>query len=55
MKSASRNIGKRQYTTPQLTVHGTLGEVTQQLEEPNKIIGPSDGHTFQGIDIGAIS
>jgi hypothetical protein len=53
MQSTSKSIGKRQYTTPQLTVHGTLGEVTQQ--EPNKQFGTSDGLTFLGQPIGNIS
>jgi hypothetical protein len=53
MQSTSKDVGKRQYTTPQLTVHGTLDEVTQQ--EPNKQFGPTDGFTFQGIPIGNIS
>jgi hypothetical protein len=54
MQSTTRNLGRRQYTTPQLAVHGTLEEVTQQLE-PNKQVGPTDGFTFQGIDISNIS
>jgi len=51
MQSASEN-GKRQYTTPRLTVHGTLEEVTKQQ---NKTWGASDGFLFQGISITNVS
>lgn len=43
---------KRQYTTPQLTVHGTLEEVTKQQ---NKTYGSSDGFLFQGVSITNVS
>jgi hypothetical protein len=43
---------KRQYTTPMLTVHGTLEEVTKQQ---NKGFGSSDGYLFQGVPITNIS
>jgi hypothetical protein len=39
----SDNSGKRPYTTPQVTVHGTLEEITKQ----NKDLGGADGITFQ--------
>jgi hypothetical protein len=44
---------KRQYTTPQLTVHGTLDAVTQQ--DPTKQFGSSDGLTFLGQPITNVS
>ena len=44
---------KRSYTTPKLTVHGTLEEVTQQLQ--NKGMGASDGYMYMGIPITNIS
>ena len=40
----SDNSGKRRYTTPQVTVHGTLEQLTKQT---NKDLGGSDGFTFQ--------
>ena len=43
---------KRPYTTPRLTVHGTLEEVTKQQ---NKGFGPTDGFLFQGVPIQNIS
>jgi len=43
---------KREYTTPQLTVHGTLEEVTKQQ---NKTWGSSDGFLFQGVSIANVS
>jgi hypothetical protein len=51
MQSTNEN-GKRQYTTPRLTVHGTLEEVTKQQ---NKTWGSSDGFLFQGISITNVS
>lgn len=42
---------KRPYTTPKLTVHGTLEEVTKQ----NKGYGSSDGFFFMGAPIMNIS
>jgi len=43
---------KRQYTTPKLTEHGTLEEVTKQI---NKTWGASDGFLFQGVAITNVS
>ena len=40
---------KGAYSTPVLTIHGTLAEITAQVQ--NKIYGPTDGFAFQGIDI----
>lgn len=42
---------KRPYTTPQLTVHGTLEDVTKG----DKTYGPTDGMTFQGAPIMNVS
>ena len=47
-----KSTEKRQYTTPTLTVHGTLEEVTKQQ---NKGYGSSDGFLFMGIPITNIS
>jgi len=52
MQSTSENSGKRPYTTPRLTVHGTLEDVTQQQ---NKTYGLSDGFLFQGAPIANVS
>ena len=41
--------GKRYYTTPQLTMHGTLEQLTKQFIE--KKAGLSDGFIFQGITL----
>ena len=49
MKSTTE---KRQYTTPTLTAHGTLEEVTKQQ---NKGYGSSDGYLFMGVSITNIS
>jgi hypothetical protein len=43
---------KRPYTTPKLTVHGTLEEVTKQQ---NKTYGATDGYMFMGVPIANIS
>jgi hypothetical protein len=43
-----QSMTKRQYTTPQLMVHGTLEEVTKQQ---NKTWGATDGFVFQGVPI----
>jgi hypothetical protein len=43
---------KRPYTTPKLTVHGTLEEVTKQQ---NKAYGVTDGYMFMGAPITNIS
>ena len=43
---------KKTYTTPRLTVHGTLEEVTKQQ---NKDWGASDGFLFQGVSITNVS
>jgi hypothetical protein len=41
----TRGDGPRKvYTTPRLTVHGTLEEITTQ--RPQKAFGPGDGMTF---------
>jgi hypothetical protein len=47
----SDNSGKRLYTTPQVTVHGTLEELTKQ----DKDLGGSDGFTFQQQPIQNVS
>jgi len=49
---AMQNTEKRPYTTPTLTVHGTLEEVTKQQ---NKGYGSSDGFMFMGVPISNIS
>ena len=38
---------KRSYTTPELTMHGTLEQLTKQLTD--KKPGTGDGMIFQGI------
>jgi hypothetical protein len=48
----SDNSGKRPYTTPQVTVHGTLEELTKTQA---KDYGPTDGFSFQGTDITNVS
>jgi hypothetical protein len=40
---------KRSYTTPQLTVHGTLEQLTRQLVDKKQ--GTSDGFMFLGIPV----
>jgi hypothetical protein len=40
----SENARKTRYTTPQLTAHGRLEELTKQT---NKNLGGADGLTFQ--------
>jgi len=45
-------IVKQPYTTPRLTVHGTLEEVTKLQ---NKQFGPTDGFLFQGVAISNVS
>lgn len=45
-------IVKQTYTTPRLTVHGTLEEVTKQQ---NKQWGATDGFLFQGVPISNVS
>jgi hypothetical protein len=44
----SREVQKRAYTAPRLTVHGTVEKITL---EQNKTLGPSDGFLFQGSPI----
>jgi hypothetical protein len=39
---------KKIYTTPRLTLHGTLEEVTKQID---KKLGATDGFTFMGVPI----
>jgi hypothetical protein len=46
MQSAGETTGKRLYTTPELTVHGTLEEITQQTM---KTFGMSDGFFLMGV------
>jgi len=48
----SDNNVKRLYTTPQVTVHGTLEELTKQV---NKGLGATDGFLFLGQPITTIS
>jgi hypothetical protein len=45
-------IVKQPYTTPRLTVHGTLEEVTKLQ---NKSFGATDGFLFQGIPVSNVS
>lgn len=52
MTSTSDQAGKKPYTTPRLTLHGTLEEVTRQQ---NKTLGPTDGFLFQGAPIMNVS
>jgi len=49
---AMQSTTKRTYTTPQLTVHGTLEDVTKQQ---NKTWGATDGFLFQGVPIANVS
>jgi hypothetical protein len=39
---------KKVYTVPQLTVYGTIQEITTQQ---NKVYGPTDGFLFNGTPI----
>ena len=43
---------KRPYTTPVLTLHGTLEEVTKTTD---KRFGATDGFTFEGQPISNVS
>lgn len=43
MRTTCENTRKSPYTTPQLTVHGRLEELTKQT---NKALGGNDGITF---------
>jgi hypothetical protein len=52
MQSTTPSGMKRTYTVPQLTVHGTIEEITKQID---KHLGPSDGFTFQGQGITHLS
>jgi hypothetical protein len=52
MQGNTQSAAKRPYTVPQLAVHGTLEEVTQQIE---KHYGASDGFTFMGQGITHLS
>jgi hypothetical protein len=45
MQKITENGGKSQYTTPRLTVYGTLEELTKSCD---KTYGSADGFTFQG-------
>ena len=40
--------GKKVYVPPQLTVHGTVEEITLGCD---KQLGETDGFTFQGLQI----
>jgi hypothetical protein len=44
---------KRSYTTPELTMHGTLEQLTKQLTD--KKPGTGDGMIFQGIALTSTS
>jgi hypothetical protein len=44
-------LQKRPYTTPVLTAHGTLEELTKTTEK----VGASDGFTFMGQPIVTVS
>ncbi len=44
----SENQGKKVYSAPQLTVHGTVSEITM---DQNKMFGGSDGFLFLGTPI----
>ena len=48
----STTTQKRPYTTPVLTVHGTLEEVTKTTD---KRFGATDGFTFEGNPIANVS
>jgi hypothetical protein len=43
---------KKTYTTPRLTVHGTLEEVTKLID---KTWGATDGFTLMGVPIANVS
>jgi len=44
---------KKPYSTPKLTVHGAVEEITKQF--CNKDLGGSDGFTFQNQPIQCVS
>jgi hypothetical protein len=44
---------KRSYTTPQLTMHGTLEQLTKQLGDKKQ--GSTDGLVFAGITLVNVS
>jgi len=50
--SPNSTLQKRPYTTPVLTVHGTLEEITKTID---KKFGPTDGFTFEGNPIMNVS
>jgi hypothetical protein len=52
MQNITPNGAKRLYTVPQLTVHGTIEEVTKVTD---KHLGASDGFTFMGQGITHLS
>ena len=52
MNSTNSTLQKRPYTTPVLTVHGTLKEITKTVD---KTFGPTDGLLFQGQPITNVS
>jgi hypothetical protein len=48
MRNVNEDAHKRPYTVPQLTVHGTLEELTQYCD---KRLGFKDGFTFEGAQV----
>jgi hypothetical protein len=52
MQGSTETGGKKLYTVPQLTVHGTLEDITKQIE---KHFGASDGFVFMGQGITHLS
>lgn len=51
MQTMNENSGKRPYTAPRLTVHGTLEDITKQ----SKNMGAQDGVAYGSIPIGITS
>jgi hypothetical protein len=47
MQKTSESSAKKPYTVPQLTLHGTLEEITKM----DKKLGIKDGFTFMGQSI----
>jgi hypothetical protein len=52
MQSTSEKSGKRLYTVPRLTMHGTLEQLTKVTE---KTFGVTDGYVFQGQGLATVS
>jgi hypothetical protein len=48
MDSFSQGGARRPYTTPQLTLHGTLEQITQLV---GKGSGASDGFAFKAVTV----